>query len=366
MYFKKCSNVSKGECQLKRVVDAVEFKKALENVYKVNEKQTSATIRDIKVSFKGNQCTVISTNFEQYIVTNVISTGDDFEFLFDGANIKSIMKACKYFIGVLEFDFNEKEHIVKLNSAEKSCTVNCSEIGSYPDVPEVEDGNVYSTNAKVLYSRFNKVKYAVSKVSYLPICTGIYFNKNDLVALDGHRVAINSDINLDVSQSFIVPFKAMNLLGIFGNTEIQIEVDQRFVAFKSTGITVVSRLLAGTYLDYEKVIPKSVSDRYSVDTKQYANALSYLKEFITQDSKQLVLFENGDLTVETTNGVFAAKVKCSVDANIVYCYSAKYMLDAVGQFDSKNIDIQVSGEVNPIMLTDNDSNIALVLPVRRV
>lgn len=349
---------------MKNTVNANEFLSALTKAAKISKgSQYVPIMEEVKMSFENDKCTLTSSNLEQWGTFSISAYGDSFTFILQ--NTVSIVKACKFFKGDLVLDYDKEKNTVQLSSNGKSCKVLCCDVKDYPEMPVPTAENTYHTNADELFNRYGKIKYAISKEDSRPIHTGVCFNRNQMVALDGYRVAINSNDKLKVDSKFVVPQGAMNLLDSFDKSDIEIEVSKTHIVFKNSEVTIMSRLLEGEYLDYDLAIPKNNNEIYTVNVKQYVNELKYLKEFDDRNSKRPVKFDNGTLSLHNSNGEFKAHVDIKGNAKSVYGYNLHYMMDGLNQFkDSDNITMKAGEALSPIILTDDKDNFALVLPVR--
>ena len=195
--------------------------------------------------------------------------------------------------------------------------------------------------------------------------TGVCFDKDKVLAIDGFRLAMNTNKDFCVNEKFVVPQGMMNLLDGFDKSDINIGVSKNHIIFKSEDVTIISRLLEGEYLDYERILPQNNNEEYAISIKQYTNELKYLKEFVTNKNKCPVKFDNGVLTLDNEDGEYRAKVDIQGESKSIYGYNLNYMLDGLSQFkDMDSITFKADGELKPIVLTDNKENFALVLPVR--
>jgi len=349
---------------MKNTVNANEFLSALTKAAKISKVQQVVSImEEVKMNFENGKCILTSSNLEQWGTFSISAYGDSFTFI--PQNTASIVKACKFFKGDLVLDYDKENNTVQFLSNGKSCKVLCCDTKDYPEMPTPTAENIYHTNADELFNRYGKIKYAISKEDSRPIHTGVCFNRNQMVALDGYRMAINSNDDLKVESKFVVPQGAMNLLDSFNKSDIEIEVSKTHIVFKNSEVTIMSRLLEGEYLDYDLAIPKNNNEIYTVNVKQYVNELKYLKEFDDRNSKRPVKFDNGTLSLHNSNGEFKAQVDIKGNAKSIYGYNLHYMMDGLNQFkDSDNITMQAGGALSPIILTDDKDNFALVLPVR--
>jgi len=349
---------------MKNTVNAKDFLEVITKATKINKgKMLLPILKQVKIQFDNNKCVITSTNLDQYGIFTIDANGDNFTIVPENTN--SIVKACKYFDNDLIFDYDEEKNVLQLSSNNKSCKVCCFNGKDYPEVPEVVIENTYSNNAKTLFNRYEKIKYAISKDNIRPISTGVCFNKNQMVTLDGYRLAINSDNKLNIESKFVVPQGTMNLINIFDKSDIEIGLCKKYIVFKNDNCTIISRLLEGEFFEYDSVIPKNNSDEYIVNVKQYVNELKYLKNFVENKEKNPVRFDDGKLCIKNSKGEFAAKVDIQGNVNTVYGFNIQYMMDGLSQFkDSDEITIKSGNAYSPIILTDNADNLALVLPVR--
>jgi len=349
---------------MKNTVNANEFLSALTKATKINKgKQSLPILQEVKMSFENGKCILTSSNLEQWGTFSISAYGDSFTFI--PQNTASIVKACKFFKGDLVLDYDKEKNTVQFSSNGKSCKVLCCDVKDYPEMPTPTAEHTYHTNADELLNRYDKIKYAISKENTRPIMTGVCFDEDKVVTLNGYVLAMNTNKDFCVKEKFVVPQGMMNLLDSFNKSDIDIDVNEKYIVFKNNDITIISRLLEGEFLDYKAVIPQNSNEEYTIDVNQYTNELKYLKVFVINKDKCPVKFEDGVLTLNNIDGEYKAKIDIKGKTNTVYGYNLNYMLDVLSQFKHiDNITIKTNSSVQPIVLTDNKDNLALICPVR--
>jgi len=349
---------------MKNVVNASEFLKAITKVSKVLPKKSSFKIlEEVKVEFIDNKCIITGTDIEQIIISEIEANGDNFSFVFKDTNL--IIKASKHFDSDLEFVYEDDKII--LNSNGKSCKQLTLSVKEYPDIPKIKADNSYDVNSTELFERYNKIKYAVGNDITRPVITGVCFKNNKMVALDGFRMAINTNDNLTVANEIIVPQNALNLLSIYDkNIKLQMQTNDKYIVFTDENTKLISRLIEGEYFDFEKIVPQNSSEEYNVTIKEYINELKYLKEFVNNKNVKTepVKFEKGILSIQNADGEYSSNVNFGHESDIVYGFNCNYMLDALNQFkDNETVNYKVISRIAPMILS-NDNDLALVLPIR--
>ncbi|MBQ4261550.1 MAG: hypothetical protein II709_06680, partial [Ruminococcus sp.] len=118
-------------------------------------------------------------------------------------------------------------------------------------------------------------------------------------------------------------------------------------------------------LKIDMVMPKTAMETYSVNRRQYLDALNYLADCTNRKENVAAFFDGTSLMVHDKHGEYAAKVDVAEGKSEV-CYSANltYMRQAVEHLkDVERIRIDAISAASPIVL-HGGSVTALVLPVR--
>ena len=93
--------------------------------------------------------------------------------------------------------------------------------------------------------------------------------------------------------------------------------------------------------------------------------LQFLNDMIHLRIKEYVGFNGGELRVLTKRGNFVTKISYDGVTDTVYGFDCKFMIEALTHLkEAKTITVKIFGPNSPIVLTGNESDLALVLPVR--
>ncbi|MDT8340593.1 MAG: DNA polymerase III subunit beta [Longimicrobiales bacterium] len=154
----------------------------------------------------------------------------------------------------------------------------------FPTLPVVDFGGGMQVAGSDLQRLIHHAAFAVSTEESRPILNGVLWEVREgimrMVATNGHRLArmaIPSDAASETSISFIVPPGALQQVQrLFRDAEaIQVAWDagseggvrRNHLGFRSDGVEVYTRLIEGTYPNYEQVIPKD-NDKVAVVEKR--------------------------------------------------------------------------------------------------
>lgn len=132
------------------------------------------------------------------------------------------------------------------------------------DFPDLAAGSFDAEFDLDMAAMFSPVAFAISTEETRHYLNGVFFRGGESVAVatDGHRLARNSGPVLPDFAGVIVPRKAVGLLpkGI-----ASVAVSQSKIRIVGDGMTIVSKLIDGTFPDYERVIPRSNDKVVTVD-----------------------------------------------------------------------------------------------------
>ena len=346
-------------------VDAAAFYKAMTALMDIPAKSPVKVLQEIKVEFTADHCTLSATNFNTWLSVTIPASGDSFDFVFQ--NSANIQKICRHFDGALELELQrrEDEFFLTMRSSGKGGEFSVYDAEDCPTWPEFEAKQSYTANAANILKCVKQVKYAVDSRNARLEYQGVLFQNKHIWAVEGHRAGCCDDGGLDVEKPFMLAVPALEHLKVFGNTDIQIDVNERCVTFRNEWIRLTAyRVPNATPLIYENIVPQKWNEEFCFRRKDFVQALKYLLACIGKTDKPYVRFHNGALTLHTKNCLYKAAVPISAESSIVFGFDARFMLDALTQFEKQDmVAMRLTSSLGAISLIAGSSS-AIVLPVR--
>ncbi len=257
--------------------------------------------------------------------------------------------------------------------------INGMEATDYPDLPKTDAENTLTMSAGELRRMIDTTIYAVATDDKRPAHTGEKFcitpEYLQIVALDGYRLAITKHfLSANKEIEIIIPQKTLNeTIKLIGDDEniVNIAANRRFVVFNTEQYTIISRLIEGEFLDFERVLPKSYTTKVTVETKEFINVLERASLLITERIKNplRVKFENNTITVRciTSLGKVVDELAAEIEGDTLEIgFNNRYLIDALRNSDSEKVVFTMNGALTPVKITpyDSDEFFYLVLPVR--
>lgn len=346
-------------------VDAAAFYKAMTALMDIPAKSPVKVLQEIKVEFTADHCTLSATNFNTWLSVTIPASGDDFAFVF--WNSAGVQKVCRYFTGQLELELSgqRKSQIITMRCGDKGGKFPVYEAEECPTWPEFEAKQSYTANAANILKCVKQVKYAVDLRSTRPEYQGVLFQNKHIWAVEGHRAGCCDDGGLDVEPSFVVGVPELEQLKAFGNADIQISVADNWVLFQNEHVRLLAkRILNVTPMTYESVVPQKWNEEFCFHRKDFVQALKYLLACMEKNEKPYVRFHNGNLSLHANGCLCKAEVPISTESSIVIGFDARFMLDALTQFEKQEtVTMRLTGSLGAILLIAGNSS-AIVLPIR--
>lgn len=253
----------------------------------------------------------------------------------------------------------------------------------YPKIPTVEDYDKIVIPQNTFKDMIHQTNFAVSTDESRPVLNGCKIvcegDTIEMVAIDGFRLALRKNkLDTNIPEvSFIVPGKSLNEVGrILENSKNPIEIykSTNHIMFDTQKVKMVSRLIAGEYMNYKSIIPQSAETTVNVSPSSLLEAIERASLIITSDDRKFPvrLITNDDETLVITSntdlGSVREEVKISLSGNkIDIDFNPKYFLDALKVIQEDEISISFNGNMGPCVIrpVDSDEFSYLVLPLRR-
>lgn len=253
----------------------------------------------------------------------------------------------------------------------------------FPRVPSADEVDSVEISSKTLNKGINKTLFATSTDELRPAMTGVYFqvdlNSLTMVATDAHKLVkyTFSSVESNVSTSFIVPKKALNLLkGALpnGDDKVQISFNKSNAFFKYDNVRLVCRLIDARYPDYNAVIPTENPNHMEITRTDFLNSMKRIAIYANKTTNQVVLGIAGDkLTVSAQDLDFSNEATESLPCEFTgdamnIGFNAKFLVEMLGVLDTDVIKMELStparaGLLLPGVQKENENLVMLVMPV---
>ncbi len=351
----------------------------------VDKKNALPILSNILIEANKNTLTLSSTDMDISIVEKV-----ECKILEEGST--TINSQMIYDI-VRKLDDNSEIEIISNDGKLLTIRANGSRFSlaclpkeDYPIIDFKNDGSRININSKVLFKLIDKTKFAISNEETRYFLNGLYFNlhnqeninKLTLVATDGHRLAkFSYSIDKEIEQELgvIIPKKTIfELSKLLSDTDqdIEINLSSNKVVFLFDNLTFISKLIDGTFPDYNRVIPKENNNIVRVNRQKLLAAVDRVSTIANEKSPVIKFkFLKNIINLNTVNNENSTATE---DISLEYDgsefdigFNSKYIMDIVNNLEDEEISINLKDNSSPILAQENsNSNLVYVLMPMRV
>ena len=232
----------------------------------------------------------------------------------------------------------------------------------------------------------DKTRFAMSQEETRYYLNGVYLHAvtEDVptpllraASTDGHRLS-RLDAPLPDGAAgmpgVIVPRKAVTELArLLDDVEeaVEVGVSESKIRFGFGAGYLTSKLIDGTFPDYERVIPKENNNILRVENKDFAQAVDRVSTVSADRTRSIKLALDSDKLRLTVNNPEAGSAleELSVDyagEPIEIGFNARYLLDVAQQIDGDTTTFRLADPASPTVIGDDDDPRALyvLMPLR--
>jgi DNA polymerase-3 subunit beta len=255
----------------------------------------------------------------------------------------------------------------------------------FPDLAAGEMPHRFDLPAADLKRLIEKTQFAISTEETRYYLNGIFLHTIEsggslmlrAVATDGHRLARVEMPAPEGSQGMpgvIVPRKAVaEILKLIedGEEAIRLELSSAKVRLTFGGVVLTSKLIDGTFPDYQRVIPSGNDKNLVVERAEFAKAVDRVSTISSERGRAVKLaIAEGRLTLSVNNpdsGSATEEIEVDYGSDpIDIGFNARYLLDITGQLDGDTALFRLADPGSPTLIQDRDGAPALyvLMPMR--
>ena len=289
----------------------------------------------------------------------------------------------------LDVDANKGQ--VKIQGGNAKFSLSCLSASDFPVLSEGDMPFSFALSPKECVNLIDKARFAMSTEETRYYLNGVYLHvapasefsgikgQDSLkaVATDGHRLA-RIEVALPAGAKgmpgVIVPRKAVSelrkLIEEAADT-VQISLSESKIRFACGNVTLVSKLIDGTFPDYERVIPTANTKLLEIDAKTFSQAIDRVSTISTEKTRGIkITLGQGSVTLAASspeNGTATEEVPANYAAEAIEIgFNSRYLLEVLSQLEGDSAQILLSDGASPALVRDSADVTALyvVMPMR--
>ncbi|MBB3952203.1 DNA polymerase III subunit beta [Aureimonas jatrophae] len=272
-----------------------------------------------------------------------------------------------------------------VTSGRSNFRLQCLPEGDFPDITTGSFTHAFTLKASDLGRLIERTQFAISTEETRYYLNGIFLHTIEsggalrlrAVATDGHRLAraeMDAPVGSEGMPGIIIPRKAVSeiqkLLGEADST-VEVELSDAKIRFTVGEVVMTSKLIDGTFPDYQRVIPTGNDKALRLDRQTFSQAVDRVSTISTERGRAVKLaVADSQLTLTVNSpdsGTATEELAVGYDADeIEIGFNAKYLLDITGQLAGDEAVFMLADPGSPTLIRDggDEGTLYVLMPMR--
>jgi DNA polymerase-3 subunit beta len=287
----------------------------------------------------------------------------------------------------LEFETTGETGQLKLRAGRYSTSLITLPVEDFPSMTAGQLPYRFHISSLALRGLIDRTRFAISTEETRYYLNGIFLHSAEgavgrvlrAVATDGHRLARVEEPAPDGADGMpgvIIPRKTVAELRKLLDEEsgdVEIGLSDTRIQFKAGPVTLTSKLIDGTFPEYERVIPRDNDKVLRVGKKDFSDAVARVAAISSERSRPVKMSLAQDLLTLSAASPEQGTASEELDADRVKYgsdpleigFQARYLNDITDQIDSQ-VEFHFSDGAAPTIVRDADNGSALyvLMPMR--
>ena len=287
--------------------------------------------------------------------------------------------------GDIAIEVNGNSEELKLKSGSSNFTLACLPVEDFPATSDADLSCQFEMKAADLRHLIDKTRFAISTEETRYYLNGIYLHAVTAgklpvlrsVATDGHRLArVEVDLPDGAAEmpGVILPRKAVlevrKLLESF-EEPVKIALSETKIRLELGPAILTSKLIDGTFPDYQRVIPEGNNKIMKIDGASFAKAVDRVSTVSRDKSKAIKLSLHGETLVLSANspeqGSASESLIIEYDSDdLDIGFNSRYVLDMTEQIEGKKMRFEMEDGASPTLIVDVEDKrtVYVLMPMR--
>ena len=355
-----------------------ELSEAVQNLSRIVTKTSLPVLEGILISAEKGKVTLVSYNLEMSMKKTIYaSCEEEGDIVISARLLSEILRKSDSAEVIIESD---ERLMCNIRSGNAVFDIMGMSAEDFPETPSVPETDKISMAGGLLKEMVRGTLFAVAtNEGSRPILTGLNIKIEEGVAqfigIDGRRMGIRKEkINSSSNFNFVISGKAIGeAVKIIAedDADVEIFVTKKLASFIVDGYTLVSRLLEGEFVNYEKAIPKDFTQTMQVKTRDIIDIIERIS---------LVVNDRLTTPVRCSIGNPVSTFKCiSALGSATDTYdtelsgpefeigiNSQYLLDALRATETDEVKISFKGGNEGFLIEplNGDNFVYMIMPMR--
>lgn len=330
----------------------------------VERRQTLPILSNVLLRLEGNQLSMTGTDLEVEIKgsTEVVSASEAGEVT---VSARKFLDICRSLPDGAQVDFSSSEGKAQIVSGRSRFTLATLPANEFPSVDEGEQTVQFNVPGSTIRGLIESTSFAMAQQDVRYYLNGMLWevthNQLRVVATDGHRLALCDgfcEVALDTKISAILPRKGiMELSRLLADDDVRVSIGSNHIRVTGADYCFTSKLVDGSYPDYDRVVPKG-GDKLVVGDREQLKQAFGRTAILSNEKYRGVRIElvNGAMHLVANN---PEQEEAQEEVSVAYSgdaleigFNVSYLLDVLNVLKSKEIRFTLADSNSSALVED--------------
>lgn len=353
--------------------------RALELSNRISSKNsTLPVLQCVKITATANEVTLEATNLE-------INISIPLEAQIEESGVVAV-PAQTFLQSVQLIDQKDvtlrlEDTVLQIETNKSNTSIKTFVVDEFPAIKKIS-GTPVAISAQTFAYGIKSVAFAASQTSIKPELGSVYVQQKKehsltFVATDSFRLMEKtvSQKNVVMDQTFMIPNKnALELARVCESVESEpklIVTDNHCAIEFENGVYISSRLVTGSFPDYEQIIPKEYAAHVTVLKEDLLKAFKKTSIFLNKFRQVSVTITDKNLPIAANNndvGHTTDTINASVEGEeMTLSFNQQYVMDPLSHIQDDSVKLSFAGIGRAVVMQGvNDKTLRyLVMPMNK-
>ncbi|HPW36036.1 MAG: DNA polymerase III subunit beta [Syntrophorhabdus sp.] len=357
------------------IIDKNSILLPISKIVGITEKRSLMPIlSNIMIDFKKTDTTIYSTDLELSAIGQIdFKAPEERKIVIHGRKFLEILREMDTGEIILQVD----ENILTIKQKQTEIVLSLQDSEEFPEVKKIEGNEEYVINGAALLEMIEKVSFAISVDETRYVLTGMHISSRDgnimVVGTDGFRMAFYQK-QIEGMRNFkgiTIPKRSLFEIEkiIDGDENVLMILEEKHVQISTKNILVISRVIEGSFPDYENVIPQTNENIARIDKESFMKGLKKVSSIIGRSEPIKMNLTEGKLEMESESDIGRAKEILDIDykgEDITLNFNVRFVMDVVSHIESNIVVMSVPTTYGAVLFKEenNENYKNIVMPIR--
>ena len=348
----------------------------------VSSKPGTPILSGIYLCAKDDTLEVQATDFSLGVIIKIKADVDtQGETVVSGKYLQEVVRALPDDEVAVTYDRASK--LIKISSGYSNFNLLSMNADDYPKINPIDGEHKFVVKSPLLKELIRRTAFACGVDEERPVFMGALLEiENDsirMVATNIHRMSCYEGKLEESGEGkfqYIVPKRVLEEIQHIMTGEIPENViicaTKSEIIFKTERFYLSSRLIEGTFPDYEKAIPKEFATRVTLSSSVFTSAIGRVGLIARSSDYNTIrlIFNMGEVHISSDNPIVGRAeetVTASIDGDdIKISFNAAYLMDVMKVIGSDEFVLHMNTPIKTAVIseTENENYLYVVTPLR--